>query len=186
MRGATVVKRILAAVPLCVLAACSGLAPAGRAVPPPSAETVSGQALGAQAAAMISGAAPVEFAALTFDGPVSAVSREAVLGALAGTRALATPRGTLTIRYDPAARAGASPSPAGSGTRACLWSRVAASGSYEVTGGTGGFAGATGRGVYSLTFTTETKRSADGACSPSGVPVPAGAQADFTASGPLS
>jgi hypothetical protein len=174
----------LAAPALLLLAACPAAAP--PAVPAPSVETVTGQALGQPAAAMISGAQPVSFAALTFDGPVSTVARDAVLGGLGSARTFTTPRGSLSVRYAPGLTAADSPSESGSGARACLFTRVAASGTYVIAGGTGSFARAPGRGTYSLTFVTETERAADGACSPSGARIAAGDQVDFTAAGPLS
>lgn len=180
-------RRALAVPALLLLAACSA-APAASSpsVPFPADEQVTGQALGAQAAAMIDGKAPVSFPALTFDGPVSAVARGAALGGLGSVRTFATPRGSLTVRFAPGLRAAASAAGVGSGTRACLFSRVAAAGTYTVTGGTGSFAGASGHGAYSLAFVTETRRPAGGGCSPSGAPIPAGDQADFTAAGPLA
>jgi hypothetical protein len=181
-------KLALTAPALLLLAACTAASPppARPAVPPPSVETAAGQVLGAQAEAEIGESAPVVFPALTFSGPVAAVSRDAALGVLDGTRTFATPRGSLTVRYAAGARAAASPSDVGSGTRACVFSRLAASGTYAVTGGTGAFAGATGHGVYSLVFIIETKKADGGACSPSGVPIPSGDQVDFTAGGPYS
>ena len=184
MKGAGAVKLALAAPAALLLAACTATSPAPRpSVPPPSVETVTGQALVAQAEAGPGGS--VTFPALTFSGPVSTVSRDAVLGSPGGTQAFATPRGTLTVRYT-AASAGSAPEAAGSGARACVFTRRAASGTYVITGGTGSFAGATGHGAYTLVFVAETKRAPGGACSPSGTPIPAGDQADFTAGGPLA
>ncbi len=175
--------RLRAAGALALFLLAAGAVPASqRGVPPPTVETVTGQALGAQAAAEISGAEPVTFPALIFDGPVATVSRDTVLGGLGSARVFSTPKGSLAVRYAPAAAAPAGVAPVGP----CVFSRTVASGTYVVTGGTGAFAGARGRGTYSLTFITETKRSADGACSPSGVPVAAGDQVDFTAGGPLA
>jgi hypothetical protein len=178
---------ILAALlPAFLAAACSGAPAARPAVPPPTVETVSGQALGAQAAAGIDGSEPVTFPAMVFDGPVATVSRNTVLGGLSSTRVFATPKGSLTVRYTAGARAAASPAEIGDGARACVFSRTAASGTYTVTGGTGSFAGASGHGTYTLVFITETARAADGSCSPAGKAVPAGDQVDFTAGGPLT
>ena len=115
MKGAGAVKLALAAPAALLLAACTATSPAPRpSVPPPSVETVTGQALGAQAEAGPGGS--VTFPALTFSGPVSTVSRDAVLGSPGGTQAFATPRGTLTVRYT-AASAGSAPEAAGSGAR---------------------------------------------------------------------
>jgi hypothetical protein len=180
-------RPVLAASPLLLLAACSAAPPAvTSAVPPPSVETLSGQVLGAQAAAEIAGAEPVEFPAMVFDGPVATAARDILLGGTSGTRVLATPRGSLDVRYGTAAHTAAGPSAVGSGLIACVFSRTAASGGYVIAGGTGAFAGAAGHGTYALVFITETQRAADGACSPSGVPVPSGDQVDFTAGGPLT
>lgn len=177
---------LAALLPAVLAAACSGAPSSRPAVPPPTVETVSGQALGAQAAAGISGTGPVTFPALTFSGPVSTVSRNTVLGGTVSTRVFATPKGSLAVRYTAAARASASPAEVGSGARACVFSRQAASGTYVITGGTGSFSGASGHGTYTLVFITETARAADGSCSPAGKAVPAGDQTDFTAAGPLT
>ncbi|MCW2930020.1 MAG: hypothetical protein JWM19_982 [Actinomycetia bacterium] len=165
---------------LCLAAACSRPpvpVPVPGGVPAPVTEQVTGQALGAGAAR-----GTVTFPALVFSGPVTTVARDARLD-LSGAAVLATPRGNLDVRYATAARASL-PAEAGHGARTCLYRRTAASGSYTVTGGTGMFSGAAGHGTWSLVIVTEV-RASGGTCSPSGVPVPAGDQADFTASGPL-
>jgi hypothetical protein len=105
----------------------------------------------------------------TAPGPASAIARgvfaaagQAYLGS-ARTGKLVFPGGTITLSHH-----------AGRGTsqfdpRACL-SVISQPGTYQITGGTGRYAGITGHGTYQLTLEMVTARS-HGTCSSAQPPV---------------
>lgn len=197
MRTVTFIGGIILAVLL--IAACSSspvitkpLPGPASSVPPPVIESLSGQVTGTQAQRVIQGTAPITFPILTFTGVVAtAISNVALGGHQSGdTRIFATPKGDLTVRYTrEGSRGDLIPLESLDGN--CMFSQVAAEGSYTITGGTGGFANASGHGSYSITFITMTVKSASvkaTSCTTAnpGKSAPAGTQVVFTASGPLS